>query len=160
VENGKNTESTSDNFEQVAAQVTAAPVALEPEPVVASEPSVSAPVNPETRLTVSDGVAMEAVKIIFIPFAAKDNRWLLSDQEAQYAVPQMRAFLQVCADKYLPELLAKYAEKNRELAELVLVLSIVVFQKARAIRAADAAVGGGAPAAAPVRSSMPASVDA
>lgn len=134
----KSTENISDAFETVAAEVTAAPA---PEPM-AEVAGPETPAAPETsalaadRLMVKREWARGCVALCFYPLYARDPRWQLTAEEADGAAGEMQVFLQAVLDKYLPELMAKYAAGNPELARLVLAMGIVAWTKGRKVAAA------------------------
>ena len=133
-------ENISDNFEAAAAQTVAAP---EPEPVAEQAPaepasapvSAPAPETPAAQFVIPREWARAAVALCFSPLAKRDQRWLLTPEEADGAAGEMQAFLQVTVDRYLPQLVGKFGAKNPELARLVVALGIVWWSKARAVAA-------------------------
>ena len=133
-------------FEQAAAAAFPEPEP-EPEPQQELEPQAAAEVPDSERFIVSDAFAREFVKAPFSFLAAYHPAWVVTDEETERPVfplvpaarPAMQECLQQLADKYLPSIMAKWAENNKPALTLVLAMGALAYAKALQVQAARAA---------------------
>src|SRR6266704_996417 len=76
-----------------------------------------------------------AVKASFIPLEKLDHpSWKLSDEEAERVSPKLIVFLQAFADRYIPEIIARLANRNEELLALIAAYGALLIMKGKYVR--------------------------
>src|SRR5579885_174577 len=115
-----------ESFEEAAASVTAESIGAE----VAS--AVERPGEPGERFVIREEWAEATVESIFSLIARADHpAWTLTDEETETVAPKMQVFLQAIADRYAPQMLAKFASKHAELFDLTAALGVLLWTKWR-----------------------------
>ena len=125
---------TGRDFEQAAEEVKAPP--LQPEvPPEARPQEEGAPVQEKETLEIKPEWAAFAVKASFIPLEKLDHpSWKLSDEEAERVSPKLIVFLQAFADRYIPEIIARLANRNEELLALIAAYGALLIMKGKYVR--------------------------
>lgn len=138
---GKKKESGAGSpLEEAARQVVVPdPKPAEPEPasVEAGRPPLPSP------LIIKPEWAHGTVKLVFAPACRWHHpAWCVTDEEAERATPAMRDFLQAVADRYVPEVLARFIseadQKHPELLALFYAMAGLTMLKYRQVSAAMA----------------------
>jgi len=126
-ENRNGLDSGSDPFEDAAKSVSAA-----------EKPEASSPESGEVaekKFVIDEAWAVASVQFIFSPLAKYSHAaWEVTDEEAQLVSPKMQVFLQNLIDRYVPQLLSRFAARNKELSELAAALAMLYFIKRNQVK--------------------------
>lgn len=84
--------------------------------------------------------AREFVKYCFVPFGSQNPAWLLDDAEAGTATPEMRAFLQKLADRYMPQVFSYVKEEHSEAVDLAVAMGALFWAKYQVVAMSTAEI--------------------
>lgn len=121
-------EGSGNSFEDVAAKVTEVELPPETASAAIAEP------EPE-KFIVPEDATVWTVQAIFWPLKRYSHpAWEVTEEEAALVSPKLQPFLQRFFDEFIPQWMGKYVSENKELGELVIAFSALLFIKSNQVK--------------------------